>query len=86
VTLLEVRHVRKIYEGHGRTVEAIGDLSFSCAAGELVCIVGPSGARQGEQPADGGVVGAEARGRARRVLGAATAAFVTSYLILGTSA
>ena len=42
--LLEVRHVRKVYEGHGRTVEAIGDLSFACAAGELVCIVGPSGA------------------------------------------
>jgi NitT/TauT family transport system ATP-binding protein len=42
--LLEVRHVKKVYEGHGRVVEAIGDLSFSCAAGELVCIVGPSGA------------------------------------------
>ena len=42
--LLDVRHVRKVYEGHGRVVEAIGDLSFGCAAGELVCIVGPSGA------------------------------------------
>jgi NitT/TauT family transport system ATP-binding protein len=42
--LLDVRHVRKVYDGHGRTVEAIGDLSFACAAGELVCIVGPSGA------------------------------------------
>jgi NitT/TauT family transport system ATP-binding protein len=42
--LLDVRHVKKVYEGHGRSVEAIGDLSFSCAAGELVCIVGPSGA------------------------------------------
>jgi NitT/TauT family transport system ATP-binding protein len=42
--LLEVRHVRKVYNGHGRTVEAIGDLSLSCTAGELVCIVGPSGA------------------------------------------
>ena len=42
--LLEVRHLRKIYEGHGRIVEAIGDLSFACAPGELVCIVGPSGA------------------------------------------
>jgi NitT/TauT family transport system ATP-binding protein len=42
--LLDVRHLRKVYEGHGRVVEAIGDLSFSCAAGELVCIVGPSGA------------------------------------------
>ena len=42
--LLDVRHVKKVYEGHGRVVEAIGDLSFSCAAGELVGIVGPSGA------------------------------------------
>jgi len=42
--LLDVRHVRKVYDGHGRVVEAIGDLSFSCAAGELLCIVGPSGA------------------------------------------
>jgi NitT/TauT family transport system ATP-binding protein len=42
--LLDVRGVRKVYDGHGRAVEAIGDLSFSCAAGELLCIVGPSGA------------------------------------------
>ena len=42
--LLQVRHLRKVYDGHGRSVEAIGDLSFACAAGELVCIVGPSGA------------------------------------------
>jgi len=42
--LLEVRRLRKVYDGHGRIVEAIGDLSFACAAGELVCIVGPSGA------------------------------------------
>ena len=42
--LLEVRRLRKIYDGHGRIVEAIGDLSFACAPGELVCIVGPSGA------------------------------------------
>jgi NitT/TauT family transport system ATP-binding protein len=41
---LEVRRVRKVYDGHGRVVEAIGELSFACAAGELVCIVGPSGA------------------------------------------
>jgi NitT/TauT family transport system ATP-binding protein len=42
--LLEVRHVRQIYRGRDRVVEAIGDLSFACAAGELVAIVGPSGA------------------------------------------
>jgi NitT/TauT family transport system ATP-binding protein len=41
---LEVRRLRKVYDGHGRVVEAIGDLSFACGAGELVCIVGPSGA------------------------------------------
>jgi NitT/TauT family transport system ATP-binding protein len=44
MTLLDVRHLRKVYDGHGRVVEAIGDLSFSCGEGELVCIVGPSGA------------------------------------------
>jgi NitT/TauT family transport system ATP-binding protein len=42
--LLDIRHVKKVYQGHGRVVEAIGDLSLSCAAGELVAIVGPSGA------------------------------------------
>jgi NitT/TauT family transport system ATP-binding protein len=42
--LLEVRRLRKVYDGHGRSVEAIGDLSFACGDGELVCIVGPSGA------------------------------------------
>ncbi|HEU4734945.1 MAG TPA: ABC transporter ATP-binding protein, partial [Kofleriaceae bacterium] len=42
--LLEVRQLRMVYTGHGRAVEAIGDLSFACAAGELVAIVGPSGA------------------------------------------
>jgi NitT/TauT family transport system ATP-binding protein len=42
--LLDVRHLRKVYDGHGRIVEAIGDLTFSCAPGELLCIVGPSGA------------------------------------------
>ncbi|GAA4974360.1 ABC transporter ATP-binding protein [Kineococcus glutinatus] len=42
--LLDVRGVRKIYSGHGRTVEAVRDLTFSVGRGELVCIVGPSGA------------------------------------------
>jgi NitT/TauT family transport system ATP-binding protein len=44
MALLDVRHLRKVYDGHGRVVEAIADLSFSCGAGELLCIVGPSGA------------------------------------------
>ncbi|MER7892573.1 ABC transporter ATP-binding protein [Micromonospora sp. NPDC094482] len=42
--LLDVRAVRKVYEGHGRSVEAVRDLTFAVARGELVCVVGPSGA------------------------------------------
>jgi NitT/TauT family transport system ATP-binding protein len=42
--MLEIRHLRKVYTGAGRTVEAIRDLDFTVAAGELVCVVGPSGA------------------------------------------
>jgi NitT/TauT family transport system ATP-binding protein len=42
--LLEVRGVARRFEARGRTVEAIGDVSFACAAGELVSLVGPSGA------------------------------------------
>jgi len=41
--LLDVRGVKKVYEGKGRTVEAVRDLTFSVDQGELVCIVGPSG-------------------------------------------
>jgi NitT/TauT family transport system ATP-binding protein len=41
---LEVRGLRKTYEGHGRRVEAIRDLTFTVDRGELVCVVGPSGA------------------------------------------
>ena len=42
--LLDVRGVRKVYEGHGRSVEAVRDLTFAVRKGELVCVVGPSGA------------------------------------------
>jgi len=42
--LLQVRNLRKVYDGHGRVVEAISDLSFAVGKGELVCVVGPSGA------------------------------------------
>ncbi|MGC4956908.1 ABC transporter ATP-binding protein [Actinomadura citrea] len=42
--LLDVRGLRKVYEGRGRGVEAVRDLTFSVGTGELVCIVGPSGA------------------------------------------
>ncbi|MEU1574932.1 ABC transporter ATP-binding protein [Streptomyces collinus] len=41
--MLDVRGLRKVYEGAGRRTEAVRDLTFSVAAGELVCLVGPSG-------------------------------------------
>ena len=41
--MLDVKGVKKVYEGKGRTVEAVRDLTFSLDAGEFVCIVGPSG-------------------------------------------
>jgi NitT/TauT family transport system ATP-binding protein len=42
--MLAIRHLRKVYDGSGRVVEAIRDVSFSLNERELVCIVGPSGA------------------------------------------
>ncbi|MBQ1092741.1 ABC transporter ATP-binding protein [Streptomyces sp. B93] len=41
--MLDVRGLRKVYEGSGRRVEAVRDLTFTVAAGELACLVGPSG-------------------------------------------
>ncbi len=41
--LLEVSHLKKVYESSTGNVEAIGDISFSMRRGELVVIVGPSG-------------------------------------------
>lgn len=41
--MLDVRGVKKVYEGSGRRVEAVRDLTFTVDAGELVCLVGPSG-------------------------------------------
>jgi NitT/TauT family transport system ATP-binding protein len=40
---LEVRGLHKLYQGRGRSVEALRDLTFSVEASELVCVVGPSG-------------------------------------------
>jgi NitT/TauT family transport system ATP-binding protein len=40
---LEVRGLRKVYEGPGRSVEALRELTFSVEPSELVCVVGPSG-------------------------------------------
>jgi NitT/TauT family transport system ATP-binding protein len=42
--ILEVRGLKKVYEGRGRSVEAVRDLTFTVGSGDLVCIVGPSGA------------------------------------------
>ena len=42
--MLEVKQLRKVYDGAGRAVEAIRDVNFKVGQGELVCIVGPSGA------------------------------------------
>ena len=42
--MLEVKKLRKVYDGGSRTVEAIRDVNFKVGQGELVCIVGPSGA------------------------------------------
>jgi NitT/TauT family transport system ATP-binding protein len=40
---LEVRGLNKVYQGPGRSVEALADLTFSVEASELACVVGPSG-------------------------------------------
>jgi NitT/TauT family transport system ATP-binding protein len=41
--VLEIRSLRKAYDGHGRQVEALADITLTVAAGEFVCVVGPSG-------------------------------------------
>ena len=42
--MLSVDGLQKIYSVDGGAFEAVRDLTFDVAAGELVCIVGPSGA------------------------------------------
>jgi NitT/TauT family transport system ATP-binding protein len=42
--VLQVQSLRKVYDGHGRQVEALRDITFSVRSGEFVCVVGPSGA------------------------------------------
>jgi NitT/TauT family transport system ATP-binding protein len=41
--VLEIQSLRKVYDGHGRQVEALRNVTFSVADGEFVCVVGPSG-------------------------------------------
>jgi len=41
--VLKVQSLRKVYDGHGRQVEALRDITFSVNPGEFVCVVGPSG-------------------------------------------
>ena len=43
VPMLTVRGLQKIYKVPGGDVEAVRDLTFDLAEGELVCLVGPSG-------------------------------------------
>jgi NitT/TauT family transport system ATP-binding protein len=40
---LEVRGLNKAYQGPGRSVEALRDLTLAVEASELVCVVGHSG-------------------------------------------
>jgi NitT/TauT family transport system ATP-binding protein len=41
--MLNVSGLQKTYTGDGRSVEAIRDLTFTLADGDLTCLVGPSG-------------------------------------------
>lgn len=41
--MLEVGSLRKVYDSHGRRVEAIGELTFTVPGGQFACVVGPSG-------------------------------------------
>ena len=40
---LEVRNVKRVFEGPAGTLEALGPVSFDVVEGELLCLVGPSG-------------------------------------------
>ena len=42
--MLSVKALKKVYQVGGGEIEAVRDLTFDVAAGQLVCVVGPSGA------------------------------------------
>ena len=44
MSTLDVRGLKKVYEGKGRSFEAVRELNFSLGEGEFVSLVGPSGA------------------------------------------
>ncbi|MFI5910174.1 ABC transporter ATP-binding protein [Dactylosporangium sp. NPDC051541] len=41
--MLDVEALAKTYDGQGRRVEALADITLRVGAGEFVCVVGPSG-------------------------------------------
>ena len=41
--MLEIKNLTKVYDNDGKPFTAIKDVSFDVEAGEIVCIVGPSG-------------------------------------------
>jgi NitT/TauT family transport system ATP-binding protein len=65
--VLDVRGLHKVYDSHGRRVEAIGELTFTVKDGQFACVVGPSGCGKttllrciaGLLPATGGEVWVE---------------------------
>jgi len=41
--MIEIHGLRKVYDGHGRQVEALANIDFVVDPGQFVCVVGPSG-------------------------------------------
>jgi NitT/TauT family transport system ATP-binding protein len=41
--MIEIRGLRKVYDSHGRQVEALAKIDFTVDPGQFVCVVGPSG-------------------------------------------
>jgi NitT/TauT family transport system ATP-binding protein len=41
--MLEIKALRKVYDGQGRQIEALRDITLTVDDGQFVCVVGPSG-------------------------------------------